>query len=68
MGNLVMPKQSADATEMRAVLQVYFEHDNWLENSEFITRMKSIIGDTLEPQAYTKKTQIPNPKTKIIKT
>lgn len=59
MGNLVMPKQSAVASEMKAVLQVYFEHDDWLSNEIFITSLKAIIGDELEPQAYTKKTQIP---------
>lgn len=59
MGNLVMPKQSADALEMKAVLQVYFEHNDWLKNEDFISRLKTIIGDELEPQAYTKKTQIP---------
>ncbi len=59
MGNLIMPKQSAVATEMEAVLKVYFDHDDWLKNEDFISRIKEIIGDQLEPQAYTKKTQIP---------
>ena len=59
MGNLVMPKQSAVATEMEAVLKVYNDHDNWLTNEDFIPKLKEIIGDELEPQAYTKKTQIP---------
>lgn len=59
MGNLIMPKQSAVASEMKAVLKVYFEHNDWLKNEDFIPRLKAIIGDELEPQAYTKKTQIP---------
>lgn len=59
MGNLVMPKQSAVASEMQAVLEVYNDHDDWLKNEDFIPKLKEIIGDELEPQAYTKKTQIP---------
>jgi len=59
MGNLIMPKQSAVATEMEAVLKVYNDHNNWLKNEDFIPKLKEIIGDELEPQAYTKKTQIP---------
>ena len=59
MGNIVMPKQSADKTEMEAVLSVYKEHNDWLQNSVLITDLKEIIGDNLENQAYTKKVQIP---------
>jgi hypothetical protein len=36
MGNLIMPKQSAVATEMQAVLKVYFDHNDWLKNEDFI--------------------------------
>jgi hypothetical protein len=59
MGNIVMPKQSADKNEMEAVLSVFINHNDWLENSELITDLKKIIGDSLENQAYTKKAQIP---------
>lgn len=59
MGNIVMPKQSADKSEMEAVLSVYKEHNDWLQNSVLITDLKEIIGDNLENQAYTKKVQIP---------
>lgn len=59
MGNIVMPKQSADKTEMEAVLSVYKKHNDWLENSVLINDLKEIIGDSLENQAYTKKVQIP---------
>lgn len=59
MGNIVMPKQSADKAEMEAVLSVYKKHNNWLENSVLINDLKVIIGDNLENQAYTKKVQIP---------
>jgi hypothetical protein len=59
MGNIVMPKQSADKAEMEAVLSVYVKHNNWLENSTLIAELKDIIGHSLENQAYTKKVQIP---------
>jgi hypothetical protein len=59
MGNIVMPKQSADKAEMEAVLSVYKEHNDWLQNSVLINDLKAIIGDNLENQAYTKKVQIP---------
>ena len=59
MGNIVMPKQSADKTEMEAVLSVYKKHNDWLQNSVLINDLKEIIGENLESQAYTKKVQIP---------
>ncbi|WP_348800557.1 McrB family protein [Flavobacterium adhaerens] len=59
MGNLVMPKNSAEANEMLAVLKVYSEASSWLDNKSFIDKMKTILGEPYqEPQAYTKKTQI----------
>ena len=59
MGNIVMPKQSADKDEMEAVLSVYIKHNNWITNSILIADLKNIIGNALENQAYTKKAQIP---------
>jgi hypothetical protein len=59
MGSIVMPKQSADKAEMKAVLSVFSEKNDWLENSELIEKLKVKIGDQLESQAYTKKAQIP---------
>ena len=59
MGNLVMPKNSADALEMRGVLEVYNEKNDWMDNASFIGKMKEKLGQPYqEPQAYTKKTQI----------
>jgi hypothetical protein len=61
MGNLVMPKNSADASEMRKVLEVYNEANDWIDNARFIQKMKEKLGKPYqEPQAYTKKTQIPS--------
>jgi hypothetical protein len=61
MGNLVMPKNSAESLEMIAVLKVYYDANNWIENADFIEQMKSLLGEPFqEPQAYTKKTQIPS--------
>ena len=61
MGNLVMPKNSAELSEMQAVLKVYYDSNDWIENSIFIDKMKALLGEPhQEPQAYTKKTQIPS--------
>jgi hypothetical protein len=61
MGNLVMPKNSAEISEMNAVLKVYYDTNDWLDNSIFIEKMKLLLGEPFqEPQAYTKKTQIPS--------
>jgi 5-methylcytosine-specific restriction enzyme B len=60
MGNLGMPKHSADLADITAVLDVYNRAGSWLDNETFINRMKAELGSNLEPQAYTKKTQIPS--------
>lgn len=60
MGNLVMPKNSADSNEMVAVLEVYKNEGAWVSNSKFIELLRNKLGEPhQEPQAYTKKTQIP---------
>ena len=59
MSNLIMPKQSADPQEMYKVLEVYSEYGGWLNNRDLIEKLKLKINPNLEPQAYTKKTQIP---------
>ena len=54
-----MPKNSADLSEMKAVLKVYNDAGGWVDNSDFIEKLKLTIGGAeQEPQAYTKKTQI----------
>jgi len=61
MGNLVMPKNSAEVSEMLAVLEVYNDANGWMENADFIFQMKLKLGEPhQERQAYTKKTQIPS--------
>ena len=60
MGNLGMPKHSADLADITAVLDVYNKAGSWLDNETFIKSMKTKLGSNLEPQAYTKKTQIPS--------
>ena len=37
---IVMPKHSADSSEMRIVLEIYNEVDDWLSNEAFINLMK----------------------------
>ena len=56
-----MPKNSAELTEMNAVLKVYYDSNDWIENSVYIDKMKDLLGQPFqEPQAYTKKSQIPS--------
>ena len=58
MNNLVMPKHSADPHELYSVLEVYDNANGWLENREYIKRIRKKLQTSQEPQAYTKKTQI----------
>jgi len=59
MSLLVMPKQSADPDEMYSVLEIYYKINGWLSNKDLIEKLKLKLQNKLEPQAYTKKTQIP---------
>lgn len=58
MSKVVMPKNSALLEELEAVLQIYYEENDWLTNDEYKTRLKSIIGDDQYSSSYTKKAQI----------
>ena len=58
MGKIVMPKNSALLNEIEAVLKIYYEAGNWLENGIYKSRLKSIIGDDQYASSYTKKSQI----------
>ncbi len=54
-----MPKNSAEVNQMSAVLKVYYDANDWVDNATLIKKLKRILGPPFqEPQAYTKKTQI----------
>ena len=53
-----MPKHSADPVELYSVLEVYGVASDWLDNKDYIKRIKKKLNTSQEPQAYTKKTQI----------
>lgn len=53
-----MPKHSADPVELYSVLEVYGVASGWLDNKDYIERIKKKLNTSQEPQAYTKKTQI----------
>ena len=53
-----MPKHSADPVELSSVLEVYGVASGWLDNKDYIERIKKKLNTSQEPQAYTKKTQI----------
>ena len=58
MGKIVMPKNSALLNEVEAVLKIYYEANDWLENSIYKQCLKNIIGDGQYSSSYTKKAQI----------
>lgn len=58
MGNLGILKHSADLADTTAVLKVYYNAGDWLENDQFKPLLKAELGRDEEDQALTKKTQI----------
>lgn len=58
MGKIVMPKNSALLNEIEAVLQIYYEHDGWLDNETYKRELMEKIGDNQYLSSYTKKAQI----------
>lgn len=61
MGKIVIPKNSASLEEVMGAMQIYYDVNDWLSNSDFIQTYKNrigIIGDDRDSSAYTKKTEI----------
>ena len=61
---LIIPKNNADEQTLDATLKIYYDVDDWVENSYLIDHLSSAL-DRLgkedfkkEPQSYTKKTQV----------
>ena len=59
MGKIVMPKNSADKEEMKAVLSIFYNHNTFISNDILINDLRKIIGGEHDSSAYTKKAQIP---------
>ena len=61
---LIIPKNNADAQTLDATLRVYYEANDWVQNSVLIDKLSSALDDLgieeekKEPQSYTKKTQV----------
>ena len=62
--NLKTPKHSVDGETLKAVLGIYYNANDWIENSAYIDEARKVLsglgldsGDK-EPQSYTKKMQI----------
>lgn len=62
--NLKTPKHSVDSATLKVVLGIYYQANDWLENSAYIEQARKELqkaeldtGDK-EPQSYTKKMQI----------
>ena len=64
MGNVVMPKNSADLDVLIPILKYYYEQNEWVENSDYIKYIKNYLLDVgidnkvREPQHYTKRMQV----------
>lgn len=58
MSKVVMPKNSAILSEIEAVLKIYYEASDWLDNAEYKDKLKFLIGDDQYSSSYTKKSQI----------
>lgn len=61
---LIIPKCNAEESTLNLTLQVYYDADDWVENSTLIDSLSSklidagIENEKKEPQSYTKKTQV----------
>lgn len=59
MSKLTIPKHSADRNDFIAALKIYYNHGSWLENADFVEKLKSEIGDGQYQSSYNKKAQLP---------
>lgn len=61
---LIIPKNNADAQTLDATLRIYYEANDWVQNSVLINKLSSALDnlgieyEKKEPQSYTKKTQV----------
>jgi len=61
---LIIPKNNADAQTLDETLKIYYEANDWVQNSVLIDKLSSALDDLgienekKEPQSYTKKTQV----------
>lgn len=59
MSKIVIPKHSADVEEMKAVLKIHYEANDWVKGSDFKRKLMEIIGAGQYPSSYPKKAQVP---------
>lgn len=61
---LIIPKCNAEPETLNYTLQVYYDADDWVSNSDLIDKLSrklidsGIESEKKEPQSYTKKTQV----------
>ena len=64
MGNVVMPKNSADIDVLIPILEYYYKNRSWVDNANYIEYIKNYLLDKgidikeREPQHYTKRMQL----------
>ena len=58
MGKVVIPKHTADLSEIIAALKIYYEANGaWVTNTEHTQQLKGLIGADQYPSSYPKKAQ-----------
>jgi len=53
-----MPKNSALLNEITAVLKIYYDAGTWLNNADYVSQLKAIIGSNQYQSSYMKKSQM----------
>lgn len=59
MGKIVIPKHSADVEEMKAVLKIHYDANDWVKSRDYVEKLKTMIDPDLYPSSYPKKAQVP---------
>lgn len=58
MGQIVIPKHTADLDEIFSALKIYYEAGSWVKNADHTAALKKLIGANQYPSSYPKKAQM----------
>lgn len=58
MGQIVIPKHTADLDEIFSALKIYYEAGSWVKNADHTAALKELIGANQYPSSYPKKAQM----------
>lgn len=59
MGNVGMPKHSSEIEDAKAVLKIFYEANDWMENNDLREKLREVLDPNQYHSSYTKKAQIP---------